>query len=101
MELRGDSRKIGDVNEGIVEAGEDAGNTENELACARKSSQLYVNLRYRIPGKTNRHRQGGRGRRSPWPWGQSWEALWMGLSWMEYGEKKEEKRSDWTKYVLW
>jgi hypothetical protein len=29
----GDSRKIGNVNEGIVEGGEDAGNAENELAC--------------------------------------------------------------------
>jgi hypothetical protein len=28
-----DSRKIGNVNEGIVEGGEDAGNAENELAC--------------------------------------------------------------------
>jgi hypothetical protein len=28
------SRKIGNVNEGIVEGGEDAGNTENELACS-------------------------------------------------------------------
>lgn len=42
--LEGNSRKIGNVNEGIVEAGEDAGNTENELAYARKSSQLCANF---------------------------------------------------------
>lgn len=31
--MEGDSREIGNVNEGIVEGGEDAGNAENELAC--------------------------------------------------------------------
>lgn len=32
-------RKISDVNEGVVEGGEDAGNAENELACPmRKTS---------------------------------------------------------------
>jgi len=30
-------RKIGNVNEGVVEGGEDAGNAENELACMRLS----------------------------------------------------------------
>lgn len=30
-------RKIGNVNEGVVERGEDAGNAENELACMRLS----------------------------------------------------------------
>lgn len=33
LRIEGDSRKIGNVNEGIVEGGEDAGNAENELAC--------------------------------------------------------------------
>lgn len=33
------------MNEGIVEAGEDAGNTENELACSmRKSGQPHANF---------------------------------------------------------
>lgn len=31
--MEADSREIGNVNEGIVEGGEDAGNAENELAC--------------------------------------------------------------------
>lgn len=30
------AREIGDVDEGVVEAGEDASNTENELICAQK-----------------------------------------------------------------
>lgn len=30
-----DIRKIGNVDEGVVEGGEDTGNTENELACVR------------------------------------------------------------------
>lgn len=32
---QGDEREIGNVNEGIVEGGEDTGNTENELACEK------------------------------------------------------------------
>ena len=30
------ARKIGDVDEGVVEAGKDASNTEDELICAKK-----------------------------------------------------------------
>jgi len=35
-------RKIGDVDEGVVERGEDASNTENELTCAHAVSILLA-----------------------------------------------------------
>jgi hypothetical protein len=38
------SRKIGNVNEGIVEGGEDAGNAENELACFSISFHIFAEV---------------------------------------------------------
>jgi len=35
--LSRDVRDIGDVDEGVVEGGEDTGNTEDELACGKMS----------------------------------------------------------------
>lgn len=66
LRIEGDSRKIGNVNEGIVEGGEDAGNAENELACV--DSQIpcsFSNFFISNFLQTYHHRRGGRGRRSP------------------------------------
>lgn len=55
LRIEGDSRKIGNVNEGIVEGGEDAGNAENELACVDSQiscscSNFFIsNFRSNIP----------------------------------------------------
>ena len=37
-----DVREIGDVDEGVVERGEDTGNAKDELACSIRSSQLFA-----------------------------------------------------------
>lgn len=48
-DIRRDLRKIGDVDEGVVERGEDTGNTENELTCkANQLAQISLFLTLRI-----------------------------------------------------
>ena len=46
-----DKPEIGDVDEGIVERGEDTGNTKNELACTRllESSMHKIRITSNIP----------------------------------------------------
>ena len=41
---RGDKPQIGDVNESIVERGEDAGNAEHELACSMRKYVMVAHL---------------------------------------------------------
>lgn len=41
-----DLRKIGNVDEGIVERGEDAGNAENELACVDSQISWFPTFRF-------------------------------------------------------
>lgn len=37
-----DLREIGDVDEGVIEGGEDAGNTEDELTCSRGTMSVFT-----------------------------------------------------------
>ena len=62
-----DIRKIGNVDEGVVEGGEDTGNTENELACVRllDIGHFFDEMTI-LRSVTYHHRREGRGRRSPW-----------------------------------
>lgn len=57
---RVDEPQIGDVDEGIVEGGEDTGDTEDELACI-KTVSLFIfsrsNRRGRIPSRTEGPRE--------------------------------------------
>lgn len=84
--------QIRDVNEGVVEGGEDAGNAENELACSMRALvRLMIAMSRKVLSDIP---SPARGPRETFSLagvflGGAIATVVMELSWMEYG--KEEK----------